>query len=178
MGRNWGRRRRTKNRSLVSSPLSGAEKYKDAASELLTFESCRKKVPTNLTAKTFRVKYQNFIRNVEPTRPMIPFKGNETRTLTSVWSGEGKSSQSVVGKWPLIRPKEPPRRRHRRRRLNGRAGGRRRRANGRTDNLKPADGTNGREGRSETNERHPPSLSPSKAKGDGEGAKRGESDTK
>ena len=35
--------------------LSGAEKYKDAASELLTFESCRKKVPTNLG--------KNFARN-------------------------------------------------------------------------------------------------------------------
>ena len=54
-GRKEGRRR-TKNRSLVSSPsLSGAEKYKDAASELLTFESCRKKVPTNLG--------KNFARN-------------------------------------------------------------------------------------------------------------------
>ena len=51
--------------------------------------------------------------------------------------GEGKSSQSVVGKWPLIRPKEPPRRR----RLNGREGGRRQWRR-RTDNLKPTDGTN------------------------------------
>ena len=32
----------------LSLSLSGAEKYKDAASELLTFESCRKKVPTDV----------------------------------------------------------------------------------------------------------------------------------